>query len=161
METIENKLPVITTGLTKSQIAELAKFGVDYVLESGNPELVAEQISVMESYIKAVKADERFADYVREELLKNGGKLTTASGAKIEVMEGGTKYHFEKCDDPELELLEQALLSAKGAVEARQKFLKNVPVEGIEVAIPYTGEVCRVYPPYKTSTSTYKVTLSK
>jgi hypothetical protein len=161
METIENKLPVITTGLTKSQINELAKFGVDYVLESGNPELVAEQISVMENYIKAVKADPRFADYVREELAKNGGKLTTASGAKIEVMEGGTKYHFDKCDDPELELLESAVLSANNSLKARQEFLKNVPKEGIDVLAPYTGELCRVYPPYKTSTSTYKVTLSK
>src|SRR5213083_1031365 len=97
---VENKLPAITHGLNKTQITELAKFGVEYVLETGQPELVAEQIAVMENYIKAVKADSRFTDYVREELIKNKGKITTASGAKIETMEGGTKYHFENCQDP-------------------------------------------------------------
>lgn len=159
--TTENKLPAITHGLSKTQIAELAKFGVDYVLETGQPELVAEQISVMENYIKAVKADERFTDYVREELAKNGGKLTTASGAKIEVMEGGTKYHFENCGDVELQMLEQGLLSAQNALKDRQEFLKKVPPSGIDVVVPYSGEVIKVFPPYKTSTSTYKVTLAK
>lgn len=159
--TVENKLPVITSGLSKSKISELAKFGVDYVLETGDPTTVAEQISAMEAYIKAVKSDERFAEYVREELAKNGGKLTTPSGAKIEVMEGGTKYHFENCGDAELGLLEQKALSATNAVKERQEFLKKVPQSGLDVVDPFSGEVCKVFPPYKTSTSTYKVTLAK
>jgi hypothetical protein len=158
---VENKLPAITAGLSKTQISELAKFGVDYVLETGQPELVAEQISVMENYIKAVKADERFTDYVREELAKNGGKITTASGAKVETMEGGTKYHFEKCGDTELEMYEAAVLAAQNNLKERQEFLKRVPKEGLTVVEPFTGEVITVYPPYKTSTSTYKVTLAK
>lgn len=156
---VENKLPAITHGLTKSQILELAKFGVDYVLETGQPELVAEQISVMENYIKAVKSDERFTEYVREELAKNGGKITTASGAKIEVMEGGTKYHFENCNDWELKKYELQLERIKEAIAKRQAFLKAVPIEGMDIRVD--DELITVYPPYITSTSTYKVSLAK
>jgi hypothetical protein len=156
---VENKLPAITAGLSKTQISELAKFGVDYVLETGQPELVAEQISVMENYIKAVKADERFTDYVREELAKNGGKITTASGAKVETMEGGTKYHFENCQDPVLTDLINELEKVQAKIKARESMLKMTPPEGLELRIE--DELVTVYPPYKTSTSTYKVTLAK
>lgn len=157
---IENKLPAITAGLSKTQIAELAKFGVDYVLETGAPELVAEQIAVMENYIKAVKADERFTSYVREELAKNGGKLTTASGAKVEIMEGGTKYHFDKCGDTVLPQLERQKEEIDRQIKHRQEFLKAAPEKGCEVIVD-GGEVVTIYPPYKTSTSTYKVTLAR
>jgi hypothetical protein len=156
---VENKLPAITAGLSKTQISELAKFGVDYVLETGQPELVAEQISVMENYIKSVKADERFTDYVREELAKNGGKIVTASGAKIETMEGGTKYHFENCNDWELKKYELQMEQVKEAIARRQAFLKTVPAGGLDIRVE--DELITVYPPYKTSTSTYKVTLAK
>jgi hypothetical protein len=156
---VENKLPAITAGLTKTQIIELAKFGVDYVLETGQPELVAEQISVMENYIKAVKADERFTEYVRDELAKNKGKITTASGAKIEVMEGGTKYHFENCQDPIYSELISEQDSLNGRIKAREQFLKTIPAEGMDIR--HEDELVTIYPPYKTSTSTYKVTLSK
>jgi hypothetical protein len=158
---VENKLPAITAGLSKTQIAELAKFGVDYVLETGQPELVAEQISVMENYIKAVKADERFTDYVREELAKNGGKITTASGAKVETMEGGTKYHFENCNDPVLAALylEREMLDA--GIKKREAFCKAIDEKGEDFVNLETGEAYKIYPPYKTSTSTYKVTLAK
>jgi hypothetical protein len=159
--TTENKLPAITHGLSKTQITELAKFGVDYVLETGQPELVAEQIAVMENYIKAVKADGRFTDYVREELSKNGGKIATASGAKIEAIEAGVSYGFEKCNDTELEMYEAEVLAATNRLKERKEFLKKVPLSGIDVVEPFTGEVIKIYPPYKTSTSTYKVTLSK
>lgn len=156
---VENKLPAITQGLTKSQIVELAKFGVDYVLETGQPELVAEQIAVMENYIKAVKADERFSEYVREELIKNNGKITTASGAKIEVMEGGTRYHFENCNHPLLTICELEIQRLTEEKNRLCELLKTVPTKGMDIRV--NDELVTVYPPYKTSTSTYKVTLAK
>lgn len=157
---VENKLPAITAGLTKTQITELAKFGVDYVLETGQPELVAEQIAVMENYIKAVKADPRFTEYVRDELAKNKGKIVTASGAKIEIMEGGTKYHYENCNDPVLSELQIQEAEIEQKIKEREVFLKAVPFKGTTI-ITDDGEAVTVFPPNKTSTSTYKVTLAK
>jgi hypothetical protein len=153
---VENKLPAITHGLTKTQIAELAKFGVDYVLETGQPELVAEQIAVMENYIKAVKADERFTDYVREELLKNKGKITTASGAKIEACETGISYDYST--NPtwiELSTEEKRIAERRKAVE---DILKKIPA-GKSLVDDETGET--LIGPAKTSKSSYKVTLAK
>ncbi|HEX8331895.1 MAG TPA: hypothetical protein VF622_04690, partial [Segetibacter sp.] len=77
----------------------------------------------------------------------------------IEACETGSAYHFENCNDPELTELEQALLSAKSAVDARKAFLKTVPKGGMDVR--YRDELITVYPPYKTSNSSFKITLAK
>lgn len=153
---IENKLPAITTGLSKSQITELAKFGVDYVLETGDPAMVAEQIAAMENYIKCVKADARFTEYVREELQKNGGKITTASGARIEACEGGVSYDYTQ--NPawmELEKQEAEIYSKRIELEKR---LKAIPA-GKLLIDEETGET--LIGPAKSSKSTYKVILAK
>lgn len=153
---VENKLPVITSGLTKTQIEELAKFGVDYVLETGDPTMVAEQISAMEAYIKAVKKDERFTEYVREELAKNGGKLTTASGAKIEMVEAGVSYDYSKDSHwNELSAYQDVITQELRALE---DLLKTIPPGKLlvdeESGVSFVG-------PVKTSKSTYRVTLAK
>jgi len=43
---------------------------------------VVEAVSVMEDFIKGVRRDERFVDYLREELQKYQGKFTTKAGQK-------------------------------------------------------------------------------
>lgn len=105
--------------------------------------------------------DKLLKDYIRTEIGKYGKSFTTSRGVKFELFEAGTKYHYENCNDPILsELLEQsAELLEK--IENRKEFLKNVPTEGIIVVDENTGESPKVYPPYKTSTSSYKVTLPR
>jgi hypothetical protein len=160
METI-NTLPVITTGLKKSEIAALASSAVDSLLESGNQFEVAEALSAMEDFVKQVKSDQRYISYLRDELTKTGGKLTTPSGAKIEVAEVGTSYDFTNCGDIELTRMEEELKRSEEAVKNRRDFLKTVTVKGMVVTDTETGETYTVYPPVKTSKSSYKVSLAK
>lgn len=155
-EIIENKLPAITAGMTKSQITELAKFGVDYVLETGDPTTVAEQISAMEAYIKAVKADPRFTDYVRDELAKNRGKLTTASGAKIEAIEAGVTYDYSA--NPDWVALDQTIATLDVKRKALEQRLRLIPAGSVLVD-ESTGE--SYIGPAKSSKSTYRVTLAR
>jgi hypothetical protein len=87
------------------------------------------------------------------------GKFETPSGGKIETMEGGTKYHYENCNDPIYQelLIEQDKLNER--IKSRELFLKTIPVNGMDIR--HEDELVTIFPPYKTSTTTYKVTLAK
>jgi hypothetical protein len=156
----QQKSLIAFKGLSKVKIKEVALLAVQSVLEAGNPLEIAEALSSMELFIKEVKSDVRFNDYVREELEKSKTFIST-SGAKLELAETGTKYDFSLCNDSELLTLLESAEKIKEKIDTRQKFLKNLPIEGVEVLNKETGELEKVYPPSKSSTSGYKVTLSK
>lgn len=160
MQTIYN-LPAITAGFTKTQISTVAKVAVTEVLENGNVLEVAEAISGMEAFIKEVKSDKRFTDYVREETSKHNGKFQSSSGTKIELAETGTKYDYSNCNDADLIDLYNQQIALEEKIKSREAMLKALPLEGIDLAMQTTGEILKVYPPAKTSTSSYKITLAK
>lgn len=162
MTTINELLP-LGSNLTKTQIKVLADQSVSNLLESGgNVIQIAEMISKMELFIKEVKANSKYVDYVRDEVIKFGKEgCKTASGTKIECAEVGTKYNYEHCGDVKWELLNHQVHSATASLKQREDFLKTVPVGGIDVVDDVSGEVYHIDPPIKTSTSSYKVTISK
>lgn len=157
----DNLMPYITNGLRKSEISGLAKVAVDTLLENGNPLSVAENLSAMENFVAEVKKDPRFIDYVREEAKKFNGTFTSSSGAKIELAEVGTKYVFDQCGDPKLVELQDMFDRADYALKERKEFLKTVPKSGLEIVDKESGDVSTVYPPAKSSTSSFKITLAK
>jgi hypothetical protein len=146
-------------GLTKSEIKVMASTAVDSLLEQGNVLQVAEAVSAMECFIKELKADKRYTDYVREEVSKTPKGYVSNSGAKIELAEIGSAYDFSKCNDPLMEKYLQELEDANEQVKAHQQFLKTVPISGIEVL--RGDEVIRIFPPAKSSNSSYKISLAK
>jgi len=146
---------------SKTSIHKLATMLIEQVLEIGNPLELAEQIAASENLIKSIKEDKRFADYVREQLDQYKGKFNTESATKIEAAEVGTKYDFSVCNDVILTNHEKELEKAEFMVTNRKGFLKNVPPEGLIITDALTGETWTVYPPSKTSTSSYKITLAK
>ena len=152
-------LPVAFAGMTKTQITIAADLIVQNVLESGNILEVVEQIAALEAFIKQIKSSDEFKSYALDEVAKYGKEFKSPSGAKIAPMESGISYTYEFCGDPELhELLEQQeQLDIK--ISDRKAFLKTLPVAGMEIL--KDDEVIHIYPPFKTSTSTYKVTLAK
>ncbi|HTM92222.1 MAG TPA: hypothetical protein VL095_07385 [Flavisolibacter sp.] len=149
-------LPSIKEGLSKKQIAELADQSVSSVLEQGNVFEVAEALAAMEEFVKNVRKDERFVDFLRDELTKHRGRLTTNSGAKIEICEAGVSYDYSGNGEwRELEQQIKMLTDQRKAVE--EKLRKLGP--GRMAVDPETGEVLEG--PLKTSKSTYRITLSK
>jgi uncharacterized protein YtpQ (UPF0354 family) len=151
-----NTLPSIQEGLRKREIFELATKSVDNVLEEGNVFQVAEAIAAMEEFVKAIRKDERYVEILREELIKNNGRLYTASGAKIEVCEAAVTYDYSHdatwrmIDDEIKNLLEQR--------KAREEQLRQL-APGRMAVDPETGEVLEGA--LKTSRSTYRITLAK
>lgn len=152
-------LPAIQTGLSKTQINTLAEKAVTDLLENGFVLQAAEALSAIEEFVKLVKKDVRYLSFVRDELAKNKGKFQTNSGAKIEAAEVGTKYDYSQCNDPILRDLNKTLAETNEAVKEREAFLKAVPEKGIEIR--HDDELVTIYPPSKSSTSSYKLTLAK
>lgn len=150
-------------GVSKHQIKQAAYNTVQEVLEAGRPLEMAEALSSMELYLKEIRADKKFVDYVREEVGKVD-KYTSKSGAKIELAEVGTKYDYSKCADPLYDQLydhlQECLTLLNEKIKIRETFLKSLPIEGLLVTEEETGETYKIYPPSKSSTSSYKVTLS-
>jgi hypothetical protein len=158
METNFN-LPVVTAGMTKTQISIVADQSIKNVLEQGNVLEAVEAISVMEAFIKQVKSSDEFKSYALDEIAKHGKLFTSASGAKIAPMESGITYHFDFCNDSELNELIKQQEELEIKISDRKAFLKTLPLSGMEIR--KDDELIEIYPPVKTSTSTYKVTLSK
>lgn len=158
VETSSKAIELFEKGLTKTDLKIMSVNAVDNVLEKGNVLQVVEALSAMELFIKEVKEDKRFKDYVREEVAKEK-TFTSKAGAKIEIAETGTKYDFSLCNDVALAELELDLIEIETKVKARKDFLKTIPVSGLEIL--QHDELIKIYPPTKTSTSSYKITLAK
>jgi hypothetical protein len=149
-------LPSIKEGLSKKEITDLAEQSVNNVLEQGNVFQVAEALAAMEEFVKNVRKDERFVEFLREELTKHRGRLTTNSGARIETCEAGVMYDYSSNGEwRELDQQIKILTDQRKAVE--EKLRKLAP--GRMAVDPETGEVLEG--PIKTSKSTYRITLSR
>jgi len=79
-------------------------------------------------------------------------------GCEIEPASLGTKFDYSGCNDHELDQLEQMALSANNAVKDRQNFLKAINKSANLVDVS-TGEVYTAYPPVKTQTAGYKISI--
>jgi hypothetical protein len=109
-----------------------------------------------------------FVDLVREEIEKNsndGKSYTTKYGVKFELYEAATKFDYESCGDPIWNKLNKDLEILKVRMKERESFLKSLS-ESVTMNIidPETSEFhenVTLYPPVKSSTSTYKQTMIK
>jgi hypothetical protein len=127
-----------------------------------NPAKMAATISA------AVKALDMAKEGIREDVIREiekHGKRALLYGTEMEVKEAGVKYTYDFCGDLVLNQLleEQAAITAK--VKKRQEFLKTLIGSQTlrdDFVNPQTGEVqtidYTVYPPRKTSTTTYQIT---
>lgn len=79
----------------------------------------------------------------------------------IEIKEVGTKYDWEKCEDPVLDLLLTEQEGLKAAIKKRQDFLKTVPTKGLTLLKGEIedGDMITVFPPAKSSTTSIAVSL--
>jgi hypothetical protein len=149
-------LPSIKDGLSKRDIAGLADKSVNNVLEEGNVFQVAEALAAMEEFVKNVRKDERFVQFLRDELAKHHGRLVTTSGAKIEICEAGVSYDYSNNGEwRELDEKIKSLTEQRKAVEEKLRIL----APGRMAVDPETGEV--IEGPMKSSKSTYRITLSR
>ena len=153
-------LPTITHEVNKTMLKSMASSTLDELMENGRIIEAADMIAKMEFYIKELKSNPEYIDYLRSEVAKYGGRHTTPSGTRIELAEVGVKYDYIFCEDDILNdmVIQREALDER--IKERQEFLKRLPAEGIDV-ITSEGEVKKIFPPSKSSTSSVKCTISK
>ena len=153
-------LPTITHEINKTTLKRMASSTLEELMENGRIIEAADMIAKMEFFIKELKNNPEYVDYLRYEVAKYGGGHTTPSGTRIELAEVGTKYDYVFCEDDILNDMTIQRLALEEQIKERQEFLKRIPSEGIDIITNY-GEVKRIYPPSKSSTSSIKCTISK
>lgn len=152
----QSALPAFREGLKKREIATLADQSVENVLEEGNVFQVAEALAAMDEFVKAVRKDERFVQFLREELAKHQGKLITHSGARIELCESGVSYDYS-CN-PEWLALDAEMHHLQEQKKELEAKIRSVAAGKMAVD-PETGELIEGV--NRTSKSTYRITLSR
>lgn len=103
--------------------------------------------------------DSGIKDCVMQELSKYG-KSVEMYGIKVEQKEVGVKYNYDSSNDKVYDELKSELKILDSNIKDREKWLKSIPSTGIDI-VTGDGEVVRVVPPIKTSTTSFAVSLNK
>lgn len=145
---------------TKESIQDAIEY-LKTALDNGelNPLELAIRMKWMEDYMKEAK--EAIRPHVLTSVSKYAkGEDIACYGSRIEPMEAGTRYDYSGCGDVVWAELQKAKESHERLIKEREKFLQSI--KGQQTLVDdSTGEVYTVFPPKKTSTSTYKVTLKR
>lgn len=137
---------------------QLATAIIETVLNGSiNPLDLPVKKKCIEMALDAAMKNEKVQEVLFEEIRKHG-KHADHFGAKLEVMEAGTKYHYEVCEDIEWEKLDSQEKAIKERKKEREKFLQAVKSEFVYTE-DSTGETWKIFPPTKTSTTTIKTTM--
>ena len=146
---------------TKSSIATFVDKAVESALNGyENPLKIHVQITAMEQVLKGIKDNADFKDAVLNEAERYGQKSFSDFNSQIQVKETGTKWDYQSCGHPQYGRLcakIAELTEEKKLIEKYLQAIKN-PVDYID---PETSEMCKVYPPAKTSTTSVVITLNK
>ena len=155
-------LTLIENQLTKTQQADMAETIISKI-ESGdiNPLAVQVGLSAIENVIKTVKASELYKDSTLVEAEKYDSKTFNCYGAQLQIKEVGVKYDFTKCEDPIWNELNDKMEIIKASMKEREDILKRIPYSGQTMVDEDSGEVYKVYPPLKTSTTSVTTTFKK
>lgn len=149
METISSTLSVLPEN--KAQIKSFSEKLISEI-EEGNARPLA--------VLKTFKAFEKVFDTIKPKLTKAclveaalypKGKFE-ACGVSFETKEAGTKYDYTNCNDSELEVLNTQIERLTTSLKTRQEFLKALK-EPITIVEEGTGEIIKIHPPVKTSTT--------
>jgi hypothetical protein len=116
------------------------------------------QVKALEDMLETLKANKDYKDAVLQAAVLNGKDFEYMS-AKFNIREVGVKYDYTKCESPAYEEILTEYNSAAKAKKDMEEFLKKVPHQGLDIINGVTGEVTKVYPPAKSSTTSVAVSL--
>jgi len=114
----------------------------------------------LKTFAKAIEqAEKLITPSVIDEITKHGKKAEML-GCELSLMEGGTRYDFTNCQDNVLNSLNEDKKALDAQINEREAFLKGLPTDGIDI-VTEDGEVIKLFPPSKTSTSTFRFQFTK
>lgn len=137
--------------INKSDIFVMTQ-SVRTAIESGeiDPMLLQQHFKAVEVINEAVKEPLRKA--VIAEMQKHPEKTVEKYGAEFKLAEFGTKYDYSGCGDPIWHELSNQIKELTEKMKKREVYLKSLDSK-TEWINPATAELCELYPPVKTSTT--------
>lgn len=153
-------LPIIQRDYNKTELIKIAANCSNELMENGRIIETHEFITKMEFFIKQLKDNDAYHEYLLDEVCKYGKSHTTSTGTRIELAEVGVKYDYAVCDYDIYNELVVKKMALEEQIKERQIFLKTIPDSGLDI-VTGDGEMKRIYPPIRTSQSSVKTTISK
>lgn len=120
-------------------------------------DIIKQLTSLDEKTNKNAEAAKKYRAHLLGAAEKYGNKFQLFN-AEFAIKETGSKYDFSQCNDNELSELHNQQEALTDKIKEREKFLKSVPVQGMD-HVDSNGEVLTLYPPSKSSTTSIVVTL--
>ena len=146
---------------TKSEIESFVDKMVKNALDGyTNPLHTEAQLACMEKVVKDIRSNPEFKEAVLKEAEKFGQKTFSEYNAQFQIKEVGSKWHYENCNHQQYERICQQIDELTEQKKAFEKFMQAQKKQ-YDYVDTETGEVYTVNPPYKTSTTSVVVTISK
>lgn len=155
---MENALTIIP--VSKRDIENLSSEIIKNIIDGEvNPLKVAQQLGAAEKMIKAVKDDPIYKRLLLKEADSYNERTFSTYGAQFQVKEVGVKYDYSVCNDPVYNDLQEQFKALQSQIKTREEMLKGIPKEGLDVINEDTGELYKLFPPAKSSTTSVTVTI--
>ena len=123
-------------------------------------------VNALELYIKMKAIEscfEQIQGKIRESIMNEVDVYTEKEfelfGAKVSKAETGTKYDYSVSNDTYYNDLAANKKRIDTEMKEREKLIKAAPATGLEIVNPDTGEVEKIFPPIKSSSTFIKVSL--
>ena len=116
------------------------------------------QVKALEDMLETLKSNKDYKDTVLQAAVLNGKDFEYMS-AKFNIREVGVKYDFSQCGSNDYNDIMVDYNDVIKRKKDMEDFLKKVPHQGLDIINGVTGEVTKVYPPAKSSTTSVAVSL--
>lgn len=137
METVNDQLILPVSQIQKQSFKADIK---NQIMEGTlNPLEFYRRAKLIDECIEELKKDPEVFEYAVSERAKWGKEKPVVNGSVVDTG-SKTTYDYKACGDAVWESLKEQL-------QAREKFLKTIPREGLIVTDPNTGETVTIYPP--------------
>ena len=156
-----NELMLSQFPQTKRDIQEFAAKLVESVVDGDmSPLLIQVQLSAFENVIAEVKKNKDFKEAALNEAMRYGVRSFEAFNANIQVKETGVKYDYSLCCHPQYEKICSDIEFLTEKKKSFEKYLQTLS-EPTDFIDPESGEMCKIHPPVKTSTTAVAITINK
>ena len=156
-----NQLMLSQFPQTKMDIKDFASNLVQSVIDGDtSPLLIQVQLSAFENVIGEVKKNAEFKEAVLREAMRYGTKSFDAFNANVQIKEVGVKYDYSLCCHPQYEKICSEIDFLIEKKKSFEKYLQSLS-EPIDFIDPESGEMCKIHPPIKTSTTAVTITINK
>lgn len=127
-------------------------------IENGevNPLELYANLKKASKIIDSVLDTETVKEAITREYQKFGKKEVDYRGVTFVQSESGVKFDYSGCNDTVINELEAEKKELDAKIKERQKFLKNLPVDGIVNVDENTGDINTLYPPSRSSVTIIK-----